>query len=699
MKRIGTQLRLSDDERTRIVEDLNFWRDKANEYFEHRNRLEELFFCHWSGQHPSGLVLGSEDEMAWPFEGASDQRVRLGDTIFQKLDALICVALSAATVEITTSGPDMEKRASSILVLLKWMLDNLGAQGWGQVRALIHYFMVDTPAIAAMTVEWKQSYTLRPEETDAEQVVSEFATAMSAQGVMSDVEATETAWNIINGSVAADGSEQDPAPLVGFLVSAKGVRQKDAVRIIRALGEGDGRVEFLTRGDPDEGISLTALRYGDDFCIPIVTDNFDYANPWFRGEWLTEEQLRERIETDGWDADWVEETLQHPGADFYNEESVDAGSDEDYKNLYNVCWCYTAETNERGETVRYETVLSHADGSAFGKRVIRTRRGKWNTTIFRREVLSTNVVEGRGLAEICSADQGIIKTLSDRSNDNAIIGSLPPTVAKGTRAQNAVIEPFGKVPMGTSDDIKFMTPPAFPATAKDRAKEIKNDLFDYLGISNGETDVSDRTKAFVRDILLQFKDLFVMMIECAQDNASDELLAGVTSDGDVKGLKREDITGKFGVKLVLDPDNLDSEKLIKRLTTFSQILAMDKRGEVDTSPVLRHALVTLFPEISKKEIKPADQLLADDLANEQENFVKIKAGVMPQMNTEGGWNYGARLQFWQDLQQQNPDAIAEMTPTSQQMMQNWIAALQQQQTQYGENAEIGKTGVQGVTAQ
>ena len=40
-----------------------------------------------------------------------------------------------------------------------------------------------------------------------------------------------------------------------------------------------------------------------------------------------------------------------------------------------------------------------------------------------------------------------------------------------------------------------------------------------------------------------------------------------------------------------------------------------------------------------------------------------------------------------------------MSPTSQDMMNRWIAALQQQQTQYGENAEIGKTGVEGVGAQ
>ena len=53
--------------------------------------------------------------------------------------------------------------------------------------------------------------------------------------------------------------------------------------------------------------------------------------------------------------------------------------------------------------------------------------------------------------------------------------------------------------------------------------------------------------------------------------------------------------------------------------------------------------------------------------------------------------------YFQQLQQENPDAIAEMSPTSQEMMQRWLAALEQQNTQFGENAEIGRTGVEGVS--
>jgi hypothetical protein len=50
------------------------------------------------------------------------------------------------------------------------------------------------------------------------------------------------------------------------------------------------------------------------------------------------------------------------------------------------------------------------------------------------------------------------------------------------------------------------------------------------------------------------------------------------------------------------------------------------------------------------------------------------------------------------MQQENPDAIAEMSPVSQDIYQRWIQALEQMNTQFGENAEIGKTGVRGVSA-
>ena len=162
----------------------------------------------------------------------------------------------------------------------------------------------------------------------------------------------------------------------------------------------------------------------------------------------------------------------------------------------------------------------------------------------------------------------------------------------------------------------------------------------------------------------------------------------------MRGLRREDITGSFGITLKLDPRNLDWKQLTEKTQTFAQVLlGMDREKIVDTSPVIRHLMHQMWPEVSMEALKSAEEVQSRDIEDEKRNFTLIKAGVMPQIDTTGRWNYGARLQWWQQLQQENPDAMAEMSPASQEMAQRWLQALQQQDTQYGENAQIGRTGV------
>lgn len=694
MRRIGTQIKLTDEERARLLEDLSYWHRQVQDdrLLENRDIFERAFYCQWDGQNASGLRRSTEEEQAWPFDGASDQRLRWGDKIYQDYLALIIVSILSAEVEITCGGDaaGME-RARALKLLLSGVMNRLGAKGMAELQALFHYMLCDTPAVGAIDVSWRKRLTMGVADLDLETLQAEFAAAAAANG---DAE-TDAAVMFVTGVSGGDPAAVDAVR--AWLMSAKRIREDDVDEVMEALGE-EGECEVLVPVAENEGAELKALRYGDDFCLPRITADFDYASPMFRGEWVTKSQLMERMANEGWSREWVEETLEHAGIELFNEQGTMVI--EDVRDLYNLVWCYTVETNERGETTRYVTVLSHASGSAFGKRVIRTRRGKFNMAFFRREVLNGNILDGRGFAEISAAPQGIAKSVRDMAANNAIVGSLPPVKAKGSRVRNVLLEPFAVVDMGQSDDVTFMQPPAFPAAADKAEDRIKNDLLEYVGVSNGESDVTDRKRAWMAWFLEQWRDFLVLLLEVAQDSASDEFVLRATETADVKGVKSQDVAGGFLITLKLDPTNLDNAKLIEKVRAASEVLqSMDRKQEVDTSPFVRHFFTMLFPEMAGTALKSPDRLVAADIAEEQQNFVKIKAGVMPQMNTDGGWNYAARLQFYQDLQQENPDAIAEMSPTSQDMMNRWIAALQQQQTQYGENAEIGKTGVEGVGAQ
>ena len=692
MRRIGTEKPLTSDERAHLVGELTYWTTRSNDFYSGREREEKAFNQVWKGQTPNGLRMDTDEEEAWPFDGASDQRVRWGDTAFQELLALLIVALDMCKVEVVCDGtPDGTRRAGAIARLLTWCRQKIGAKWYIQISALLRYTLVDSPAVGAMDVGWATKLTMGVATLDSKTLQEEY-----------------TAWRVNSGEVAESGAAQEWALALGgedeaameraeeFLTTLKGCREDDIDDILEALFE-EGECEALVAASKWEGPEIKALRFGDDFMIPAGTEDFDYADPLFRQEWLTETELRELAAHDEWSQEWVEETLKNKGTNFYDTRDYDHA--EDMKNMVNIVWCYTTEVNENGETTRWVSVLSQANGSAFGKRVLRSRRGKWETVFFQREALANNCLASRGLAHICAPDQGLAKCLKDFANDNAIVGSLPSVKAKGGRVRNVVLEPFGVINMGQNDDVAFMQPPAYPASAKEQIKAIRDDLYAFLGLSNGETDVSTRTTSFTAFMLSQFVELYRRLVESAQDYASDAALASVTGEADTQGLRHEDLDGDFQLMLKFNPANMNHKDLIERVTALGQVIApLDAKNEIDRGPVVRNAFLQLFPECQGASFKSTDEIVGDDLKDEEQNFVKIKAGIMPQMDTEGKWNYAARLEWHQRMQQENPDAIAEMSPASQDIYQRWIQALEQMNTQFGENAEIGKTGVRGVSA-
>ena len=692
MRRVGTQLELSEGERTKLLADLSYWHTQVTEddLIGSRERYQQAFDCVWDGANASGVALNSEKEEAWPFEGASDQRLRWGETAFRDHLALVSIAISSAEIEITCGGsPEEQERARALKLLLRGVMNALGSAGYAEILAMLRYMMCDSPAVAALDVQWRRRLTLGVAELNADELADEYGMMAKNLG-----ESDSAAKMMFRAALAGEGELADAEKVRKFLVSAKGVREEDADEVMKALNE-EGECEALVTIDSNEGPEVKALRYIDDFCVPRVTDDFNYASPWFRSEWVTESQLKERIAGDDWDPEWVEETLNYKGYELFTERGATAV--EDVKDLINLVWCYSAETNERGETVRYVTVLSHANGSAFGKRVVRTRRGNWQTAFFRREVRTRNITDARGLAEISAPSQGVAKGIRDMAANNALIGSLPPVKAKGARVRNVLLEPFGVIQMGQSDDLAFMQPPAYPAAAEKAEDKIHKELLHYLGVSDGESDVTERRREFMFWFLEQWRDFLVLLLEVTQDNASDEFVTRATQTADAKGVKAQDVSGRFMMSIKLDPTNIDNEKLITKVNAVAQVLqSIDREGVVDTSPFVRHVLTMLFPDMSGAALRSPEQLTQDDIRDEEQNFVKIKAGLMPQMDTTGHWRYQARLEWHQRMQQENPDAIAEMSPASQEMYQRWISALEQMVTQFGENAEIGKTGVRGV---
>ena len=119
MKRIGTQKALGEEKRNDLLLALAWWRERSRQFYSSRTKAEEAFYCVWDGQHADGTVHDSKDDLAWPFDGASDQRVRWGEKVVLDKIALVMIALSSCEVEFACgAGPDAEKRANALKNIL-----------------------------------------------------------------------------------------------------------------------------------------------------------------------------------------------------------------------------------------------------------------------------------------------------------------------------------------------------------------------------------------------------------------------------------------------------------------------------------------------------------------------------------------------------------------------------------------------------
>ena len=129
-------------------------------------------------------------------------------------------------------------------------------------------------------------------------------------------------------------------------------------------------------------------------------------------------------------------------------------------------------------------------------------------------------------------------------------------------------------------------------------------------------------------MLSQFAELYRRLVESAQDYASDAALASVTGEADTQGLRHEDLDGDFQLMLKFNPANMNHKDLIDRVTALGQVIApLDAKNEIDRGPVVRNAFLQLFPECQGASFKSSEEIIGDDLKDEEQNFVKIKAGM------------------------------------------------------------------------
>lgn len=705
---------LTTDQLAVIRQECSTWNTRASSFWDRRYEAEQARLCKWGGQSSDGRIWDDLNPTTRGlFNGAADLRVRWADTVTLDKQALLAGALSLAQIRIDGTGPTSQRTASALNVLLRWMIRDMGARWLGEWMALIHWYVSDTPGVAMMSVVWKRERHIEYRGMTLDELRGMWFAREIARA-KDEYEAID-AQSSVEAGLAALQDANDPAhaqaieTAASLLAPANKLTMPEARAVIADLiKKPQETAEFIAEAAPEERAELTARRFGDDFVVKDNCKDFENDAPWFVPEWVSPEELRNRVATEGWNEEFVTEVLaqgENPvlanGTDGMDVTPAGESGANAKTGKRQVVWAYLIGVDKLGRSAKYVTVFAAGEHTAFGVRMLRGRRGRWPAVYFKREVTSRYLLDSRGVAELVAPAQGMAKSLLDAAANNGLVGGTPPVLAKGYSVRNQYVEPLRVIGMNVNEEFNFMQPPAFPAAALNVVKDLENQNNDYLGQSRADgptAAAANRQRLEVSWFLAQACDVLRMMLELAQTEAPDDLLAQVTDDqGSPAGLRREDIAGRFRVAVTLNADDLDSERLVEKMkATGTVLMAMDRAGIIDSTPLIANALVKLFPDVGASALRTNQAAAESEAEAESMNLIKIRAGVMPTMNTDGAWDYAARLGFYEKLLQENPAVFSDLPQDRQDMLQRWTQALAQQQTQFGKNREIGRTGVEGV---
>jgi hypothetical protein len=704
------------------------WNQRAAGFFQSRYEAEKARRCEWSGQSADGRVWDdlNTGETRGLFNGASDLRMRWGDRITLDKQALLIGALGIANISISGTGAAAQRLAGNMLTLLGWLRRSLGANWMRAWMELTNWYVGDSPAVALMAVRWRKERLLVSKSMTLDELRGLWLARETARtegdeyAVAAAAERVEALLGEIRGSglgIRDSGSgigdsgfgirEKEEgggalAQAAALVAEQTGAENAEALRAVREMAA-TGRAEFAAEAGGEEGVELLAKRFGEDFVLADNCRRFEAEGLWFMPEWVGLEELQTR----GWDKDFVEEVAAQGETPVLTngpyQDTTPAGESgtSAREGRRQVVWAYVTGVDAKGRKGKYVCVFGAGERTAFGWMLLRGWKGRWPAALFQRETLSGYALDSRGVSELAAPAQGMAKALWDGSANNAMLAQTPPILAKGHSVRNQFVSPLKVIGMSVNEEFGYMRAPEFPATSMRVADEIERQEKDYFGQPHEKSDgvtVATRQRAEVAWFLAQAGDVLRMMLELAQANASDELLAQVTDDsGAAANLRREDIAGTFGLTLEFNADDLDTDKVIAKAKAMGQIiLAMDRNQVVDTTPLVSSMTVKMFPDVGPRALRSAEAGAENERQDEARNLALIRSGVMPKMNTEGLWNYAARLQFYVELQQQNPACFDDMAPDKRDMLARWTAALAQQETQYGRNRSIGRTGVEGV---
>ena len=662
----------------RTQADLGEWLDRSQRDYDVRN-------CMWSGKSDDFKKhsnLSSTGDV-FPWDGASDQEIRMVDNQINKCVAMVMNAVRQAHIVATPVESGDIERANVISMFLRWLINTKMEEFYDQLELGLNHFF--EKGLMCHYV-WYDSQDLKQQQTIR---LDEIAQALP-----------QIAQAIQDGSMDEE--------LSAALKDQFNVSKSKAKAMLRELRKEGTTTVPVTRQVVNRP-RLKALAPDEDVFWPNYTIDPQEAPYVFHVLHMTPEQLRAKIASESWDEEFVEKAMelsQHTQRDdtLYNVRQMDEVIRDDDETI-RIVYCYQRLLDEDDIPGIYCPIMHPDVPDLYAKHeLLDYAHGKYPFVITKYEQTSKRLYSSRSIPELGEPLQQVMKIETDSMIDRQSLATLPPLEHPLGRPPTKW-GPGVRVPYRTPGEIRWADTPRFDGGNVEVRRYIQEMFDKYFGnFAPGVDQVESQNKqqAVINKVFTHLKYVLEQVWTLYQQYGPDAEFFRVTGMQDVQKFSKGRPGERFDFYLQFDVATQDPKQMLERVKAIAELApALDRSGTLDTEKLLQLAVGQIMPGASEKIIIPKETASQKAVDEERQTIAELVAGVPPNVRPQDAHEMKMQV-FQQWLSQPDIQQKAQQDPALQERIQNYMQQRQMQITQK-QNAQIGRLGAAptqfGQTAQ
>lgn len=653
------------------VTELSSYVSQCQDSYNNRN-------AEWVGKNNQLTKTGDD---AFPWDGASDNEVRLIEQCITTYVGLMMNALSRANIRAYATEASDVKQASVISSFLKYMQKSYIKDFASECETAANNLL--EKGIAITYVDWEMKSRTHDEEFNLE-LIQQVAPELY--------------------ELLADENRDDEtiAMMTDMFEYVDIPKAKKALVELRDFG-----VAKIPVAKKDVSRPFVETKFSDiDIVIPSYVTDIQRSPRVHMRAFLTPQEIENCVETKGWDAEVAENLIDnYRGFDYSGmnqttyssmRSSQSRGGSSygmsgmvDSKDLIEVIYTYRRLIDEKSNSEgMYLTVWNPRLTTGYLSNELLSGYDKYPFVLTRLSNAGKRIYDVNTFGDLLRGPQKQMKTLRDGWSDQMALAVAPP-----------LLHPVGRPPaqMGAgawigvraNEKFEYMNVPNTSGAASQLEKYVQQEAMDLIGLNEGSQLSQQRQQFFINKFLMHCSDVLKLAYKAFLVFGPDEKFFRVTGYPNEMVIYRSPEDEEIDVCISFDVQNQDPEMMKAKIQSILELARNSPSNTFNLQAAEQLAANAIDPSIADVIIQPEGQGQEEMVKDVTDDLTKIYAGIPVGARPNGGQ---IAMQVIQEYTQQE-DIQKRMSTDAGFVtnIQNYGAQYQQQVVQQ-QNAEIGRLG-------